>query len=74
MKLITFKRTNERKKRKKMADDMKEPGGIRLLSCSKKGQRYNEKEREKKINGDQFRKKDGEKKTARSGMSEHLGK
>ena len=48
MKLITFKRTNERKKRKKMADDMKEPGGIRLLSCSKKDQRYNEKEREKK--------------------------
>ena len=48
MKLITFKRTNERKKRKKMADDMKEPGGIRLLSCSKKDQRYNEKERKQK--------------------------
>ena len=31
-----------------MADDMKEPGGIRLLSCSKKDQRYNEKERKQK--------------------------
>jgi hypothetical protein len=38
---------NKRKKKKmgikkKMAVDMKEPGGVRLLSCSRKDQRCNE--------------------------------
>ena len=53
---------------------MKEPGGIRLLSCSKKDQRYNEKERKQKNKWRSVSKKRRWKKTARSGMSEHLGK
>lgn len=52
---------------------MKEPGGVRLLSCSRKDQRCNEIKREKTRNewrsvSKKKNKKAGEK-TARSGMS-----